>query len=125
VALPEFNGLNHWLEVSVHLVNSDREGVLKSEVFAVLGKERREVAVEGHVVTDHHPVSDSHRKAHRLVVRVPYADRKPVKLVIVRLRVRKGGIAKQLWVLDVVLTELLLLGSKIVASCFVAPISFM
>src|SRR5216684_846396 len=70
MSLPEFNSLYHRLEVSVHLINAYRKRVLQREVFAVFGKDRVEIPVERHVVAHHHSVSDSHRKAHRLVVRV-------------------------------------------------------
>ena len=72
--LPLADLLGDRFEVPLHAIHANRDSINQAEMLRVLGKHRREVAVEGHVVADEHTVADGHRKAHGLVVGVPDAD---------------------------------------------------
>jgi hypothetical protein len=65
------------LEIPLHPVHAHGDGVDQAEVFRVLGENRREVAMERHVVAHQHPVADAHGEPHAFVVGVPDADREP------------------------------------------------
>jgi len=56
--VPTLDRLHHRLEVALHIVHSDREGVLQREVFAVFGEHRREVSGKGQVFANEDPVAD-------------------------------------------------------------------
>ena len=73
--LDEFDVPGERLEIPLHPVHADGNGIDQAEVFRVLGEDGREVAMERHVVTDKHAIADAHGEAHTLVVGVPDADR--------------------------------------------------
>src|SRR5712691_7296074 len=72
---PEFDLAAHRLEVALHAVHADRYRIDEAEVFRVFREDGAEIPLERHVVADKDTIADRHREAHRLVVRVPDADR--------------------------------------------------
>jgi hypothetical protein len=64
----------HWLEIPLHAIHANRNGIDLAEVFRVLCENRREIAVEGHVVAYEYSVADGHGEPHWFVVRVSDAD---------------------------------------------------
>jgi len=75
----EFDMPGERLEVPLHPVDAHGDGIDQAEVFRVLGEDRREIAMERHVVTDENPVADAHGEAHTLIVGV--ADTAPCILM--------------------------------------------
>src|SRR5437899_8310624 len=78
--LPGCDLLPHRIEIALHAVDADRYRIDEAEMFRVLGKDRREVPMERHVVADEDPVTHGHREAHGLVVGIPDAYREPASV---------------------------------------------
>ena len=49
---PLFDVLAHGLEVPLHAIHADGQGIQNGKVLGVLGQHRREFALEGKIVTD-------------------------------------------------------------------------
>src|SRR6185437_1006937 len=73
---PAFDLALHRFEVALNAIDSDSKRIDQVEVLAVLRKNRRKVATEGHVRTDENADACGHAQAQRFVVRVANADRK-------------------------------------------------
>src|SRR5947209_5813061 len=72
---PCFDLMAHRLEIALHAIDADRDSVYEAEVFRVLREYGAEISLKRHVVADEYAITDCHRKAHGLVVRVSDADR--------------------------------------------------
>ena len=73
----------HWLKIALYSINANGQRILQVEMLRVLGKHRREVAVERHVVTHKNPKAHCECEAHGFVVRVADSERET--------RLFKGG----------------------------------
>ena len=61
---PDLYGLNHRLEVALHLGQAQFEGVNQVEVLGVFRDDGFIVAGEGCVIATEDPVAESHRESH-------------------------------------------------------------
>src|SRR5262249_38063848 len=72
---PRFYLLSHGLEVPLHPVNTDRDGVYKRKALRVFGQDGLKVTAESHIRANRDPISTGQSEAHTLVVAVAQTNR--------------------------------------------------
>ncbi len=77
---PQFNLALQELEIPLDSVHANRERINEVEALGMLGKDRREIAAEGHVGAYENPQACGQAETERLVMGVANADREAASL---------------------------------------------